>query len=649
MWYRQTLIRGCAAAAPALFLSGLVLLGTACSGPETGGKLSHRLSGTAADEIFSYRREDPRKTTITAAVLGNDSAYALAAKYEESHPDTQIVLINMQQGGKDYSPARDWLEHGYRPDLVFNLDLSLQDPAFEEDLSAYPILSRYTASSLEEFARDGRIYCLPGPAKVMAIAYNKTLFGKYGWKLPDSFDGFVRLCDRIDADTGGKIRPYQPNGKYTLDFMAGMEAFAYGPLFSGVANHAWYDSWLSGKAPFSKHMRPIYEMAARMAEHGILKASDFSYSYTSRTRAFYEGRIAMIEVMTISSFPADSSFEFAYMPFPALDGSEGCLPLRADYNVCVPKKSRSTTEQKALETFLDYFSTPEAQDTYIGKGIMQSPLKSAAKDPDSRRSAGSLNTALSNGRAFSRIDFSAQSGNTDVLELIRGEFLSIASGKMDIDAALADFEARYPQIRAKAVGPGSGADRAGDILAAVKNDFTVLETSEYIADKFREASGADIALIPDNSLYRGNIHRMFSGSIDAGMLVPMTPRSLDNGSALIKARMSGAQLLAALNDPPDYDGARADCIYAASGLKIRAAPWNEPGGKYLSVSLADGSALVPDAQYTVAFWQGMVRDKYIAETVTVYPGSYSDILGAALKKDRAIAPAKDGRMTLVWN
>jgi len=117
----------------------------------------------------------------------------------------------------------------------------------------------------------------------------------------------------------------------------------------------------------------------------------------------------------------------------------------------------------------------------------------------------------------------------------------------------------------------------------------------------------------------------------------------------VKVKMTGSQLMNALNDPPGYESGAADCVYAFSGLKASVDPWNAIGGKYLSVTMADGTPLDPDTVYTVAFWKGMVRNAYITDTVESYKDTYVSLLSDAIRNAGTISPVEDGRMTLIWS
>lgn len=50
------------------------------------------------------------------------------------------------------------------------------------------------------------------------------------------------------------------------------------------------------------------------------------------------------------------------------------------------------------------------------------------------------------------------------------------------------------------------------IIGKAAEDFTVLETSNLIADAMRDASGADVALLVNNYYYKGNSESSIKGT-----------------------------------------------------------------------------------------------------------------------------------------
>ena len=47
---------------------------------------------------------------------------------------------------------------------------------------------------------DGTLMMLPNEASVDGLFYNKTLFEKYGWKLPETFDDLISLAEEVQKE-----------------------------------------------------------------------------------------------------------------------------------------------------------------------------------------------------------------------------------------------------------------------------------------------------------------------------------------------------------------------------------------------------------------------------------------------------------------
>ena len=51
-------------------------------------------------------------------------------------------------------------------------------------------------------------YVYPWTQSVTGIAYNKTMFDKYGWEIPKTVPELIALCDQIKSDTNNSIAPF---------------------------------------------------------------------------------------------------------------------------------------------------------------------------------------------------------------------------------------------------------------------------------------------------------------------------------------------------------------------------------------------------------------------------------------------------------
>ena len=298
---------------------------------------------TAANEIFTYERIDPEKTQLVVSTLGvNSNASALSAAFEMQNPDVQVICIDITGGNAAHRPVIDWITNGIAPDAMFvNLDTFVSDDFIIEhfeNLSAHPVIQQYEMEALSNLAVDANVYFLPDPSEINCMVYNKTLFDRYGWKVPNTFDEFVSLCLKIREDTDGTVQPWNPGGKYESVFSVVTEAFVYAELFSGAENRDWYNNFLNDEATFAGHMEPYFDMLQTLIDNDLLLEEHFSYSATTRGKEFSDGQIAMVN--NPASWYDSDVYEFAYMPFPTTQGELGYVNEYYRSLFCVPKKKR---------------------------------------------------------------------------------------------------------------------------------------------------------------------------------------------------------------------------------------------------------------------------------------------------------------------
>lgn len=186
------------------------------------------------------------------------------------------------------------------------------------------------------------------------------------------------------------------------------------------------------------------------------------------------------------------------------------------------------------------------------------------------------------------------------------------------------------------------------IIGKAAEDFTVLETSNLIADAMRDASGADVALLVNNYYYKGNSGKLYQG--DISLADRFNLRSVTTDDVLTTYEISGADLKK-LMEHPKIGGEEINATYALSGLKMEYAPWRAADQNVLSLTLPDGTEISDDAQYTVAAWAGSIDESYIGSILEAHAdvGTNVDLMTAYLDRVGEVSPAKDGRITLIWD
>jgi raffinose/stachyose/melibiose transport system substrate-binding protein len=578
---------------------------------------------TADNDILIYDRPEEGKLHLTVGLVSTyyDGEINMLREFEKQNPDIDLIYYDITGGNDAYRPFDQILEHGDSPDILISSG-KVEDTAKLEDLTDYEAVNNFDTATLMQSAVDGHIYYLPGPISFGSLHYNKALFDQYGWKVPATQDEFFALCRQITKDTNGQVTPFNINAKYPKELVNILLGMTYDDVLGGTDNLAWLHDFRAGKATFTRHMEPLFDLGKRFIEEGIINEDSFAYSATKIKEEFLAGKLAMC---TIGANIEDAD-SFPDFPYPGKAAGEQTIMRSVNYWASVAKKDYTDEQQNAITKFINYFCEPETQLAFIGNTAMSTSTKNPVF-PDSAATK-ELKAVFDAGRTFERESFlldNVSAGNFMGINYIQQALLDMTTG------ARTESEAIQSVDDAAAAAIADPDAKSGEKVASASKDLTSLETSEMFADMFREKTGTDISLVLHGVTYRGNVMRIYAGDITKDMVAYLKPRSFDNDSTLVAAKMTGKQLKAALNDPLGEDGVSADCIYAFSGLKATCAPWNALGSKILSVTRTDGSAIDDNDEYSVSFWLGTVNEKYYdTASVRTVEGTFDEILTAYL-------------------
>lgn len=70
------------------------------------------------------------------------------------------------------------------------------------------ITGTWKTYGLASNAGETHYYVFPGNENITGIVYNKSMFDKYGWKVPETTAELKALCAQIASDTKGKVAPF---------------------------------------------------------------------------------------------------------------------------------------------------------------------------------------------------------------------------------------------------------------------------------------------------------------------------------------------------------------------------------------------------------------------------------------------------------
>lgn len=612
-----------------LVLAGAVLLGMAGCG-DTPRKSKEEARFCADNEILTYETVDFDKTVITMGMYAPGYSKPMELAIEAEFPDVDIVILDQVS----ISNVEDHAKHpGVQKDLEdiivtsYIKDTGISCSAFY-DLSAENFTSRYYQSVLNDLSADGKLHQLPINNSAQGIFYNKSLFEAHGWEIPATIDEFYTLCEEISTQG---IRPFVPCFKYSPDGVG--LGFSNRTVFSTVEKREQYDLFCSGQASCKGLLEPYFEVLKNLYDRGIVVEGDFSSSLTQNRYALYAGEIAMLpEQLTMFSLYEDEQpeCEIGFFGYPSDIPGERWMQMEPGRCMALSKASMDDPDKRQI--LLDIFtflSTDKGQAALLEVFSGLSSVKSV--QANLKDEYWDIQNCIENGQIFS----ADRIGN----ELHNKTLKAYLDGKLTLEQALDETDAMVKSI--------SSVQEEEDSAGTAAEDFTILETSIFIADAMRSASGAEIALIPHGTYYKGNLAKIYKG--DVTMLYSFYLRGLGADDGLATYEITGADLKK-LMEHPIINGKEINVLYAFSGMAMEYAPWRPWDENVIKLTLADGSEIEDSRRYTVAAWGDSIDKSYIASTVSIHSevGSNIDLVTSAVKQAGTISPAKDHRLTLRW-
>lgn len=281
------------------------------------------------------------------------------AKSVADDKSNKNLSILWQSGGNgdfvDYTAEYLTEKYGLKIDLEYNSkapeilqpmilagnppDVAMVQPNFFNyfaaiEADAYTPLNKYleqeiagTGKTVYEIANpdvidatrvNGEAFVLMSNMNVRGIYYSKTLFDKYGWKVPTTWNEFLDTCEQIKRTSN--IAPLIYPGKYPY-YLEGVVMPFIAAAGRGTESIKDINNMEKGiwKSP------EVLEMAKRfqtLRDRGYFAKNLIALSHTEAQMEFINGNAAMIAVGSWlenemgDNWPAD--FELTYMPTPGI-------------------------------------------------------------------------------------------------------------------------------------------------------------------------------------------------------------------------------------------------------------------------------------------------------------------------------------------
>lgn len=588
--------------------------------------------GTADDEVLTLKAIPADKLMLTMRVEDGANFERMESAIENQFSEIDIVL-------RRNTSVSQSIQYRDTDDIVLMAkgDYRVSDLAVNFiDLAAEPYLQNYYLSTLMESEFGGKLYYLPGPSNIYGIVYNKDMFRKYGWNVPENLDEFIELC--LEIETTG-IRAIQPALYYKDAVRQFFTGFTYKEIFSGGENEKWLFDYRNGNAVMEGHMEPAFDIMDRLIEAGVLRTEDFDVQPRMRSESMYKQQTcAMIfETQLAEEYAANSMGEEApalgLLPFfSGSDDDSDYFLFVPIYHIAISKRLEDKGNEEKLaaaKEILAYLSTAQGQAAIGADTSVISSVKGVEYAYNEFLSGGK--DTIEKGHVVPQ-PFFIGNINTEVDHVLREDLRRYTEGEIDRTQFMLDLDRARDQVLNKQETVETR------VIGTAEETFSILQTACLLGEIFQERTDAQIGICAANTRELGNNWKIYKGEILYGRndtfdnyLDSAFPHGKDNKGVegkLIKVRMTGENILNALNTPYLRSSSFPDAYLIPSGLQITFAPWAEEGKRYVNVTMADGKALNPDEVYTVAFWNGVVNPALIESVEKEYDDGAADLFEA---------------------
>ena len=199
-------------------------------------------------------------------------------------------------------------------------------------------------------------YAVPYVANAAGILYNRDLFEEHGWKIPNTWEELMTLCEDIKSEG---ILPFYFGFKDTWTCLAPWNSMAVDLAPSDVCKQV-----NRGETTFSKEYEEVSEKYLELLNYG--PEDPFAYGYNDACTAFGKGQSAMdpigsYAVPQILSVNPEMNIDSFVMP--AGDTAEqNTLNSGVDLHFCVTEDSPN---KEAAYEVLDFLLEDENIQKYI--------------------------------------------------------------------------------------------------------------------------------------------------------------------------------------------------------------------------------------------------------------------------------------------
>ncbi|MEK3748600.1 carbohydrate ABC transporter substrate-binding protein [Paenibacillus sp. FSL E2-8871] len=287
---------------------------------------------------------------------GKDYWLAVKQRFESDYPG---VTVNLTASPKIMEILKPQIAVGNPPDIIYisqsettgmieemlrdKLLLDLTDVFEGNALDNQEPLKNKMLDGILDYANplgDGKIYAAPFYTSPMGLIYNKTLFEKKGWKLPETWDEFLKLGELAKKD-GRSLFTYQGL------FPGYLESIFWPSVASvGGMEDVWKAENYEKDAFRSDSVRQIAEVLSAIAQKGYVMPGTVKLSHTQAQAAFLQGKALFIPCgiwieNEMKGTPREEGFEFGFLAPPVFNKGDQRYVMSYLDSLFIPAKAKN--------------------------------------------------------------------------------------------------------------------------------------------------------------------------------------------------------------------------------------------------------------------------------------------------------------------
>lgn len=335
-----------------LLASG-ALAASALAGCSTAGPAS-----SAVDSSSTVAVEPAVHAPITILTASRDYS-AFVQLLHDTYPEINVQFLSYR-GQNTSAYMKKQLETGCMPDIytsTYFWDSALQAEHLI-DLSRYSITDQYIPFQMAQTDVDGATYLLPYDYAVQAIGYNKTLFARQGWAVPQSLAEVQALLPAMRAAgiTPAVCQMGLPGN--------GFQEFcniADTVFLNTLEGRRWQQEFLSGQADTSA-LQNCADIVQQWINAGLLNMDHPAFDEQQANALFREGHTAfLLGTLECTTQNEDGTGDqYGILPYFSPDGTTNAYVLRVLRYYGLNKTLEDPGNEQKLEDalhFLEVLST----------------------------------------------------------------------------------------------------------------------------------------------------------------------------------------------------------------------------------------------------------------------------------------------------